>query len=132
MLYERLSLPWRRLQCPEVRIPIRAVVDSLYDDINNLWYIQRGNIQNCDQLPQEEHIEAYAEGGLEPHLGRRTPWMRLDYDSWDTRVEGMADDLFEQPREKRPRKLYQQHYTWRELSILNRECSVNGIPWAMD
>ena len=35
--------------------------------------------------------------------------MRLDYNSWDTRVEGMEDDLpdlFEHPREKRPRKLY--------------------------
>ena len=106
MLYERLSLPWRLLQCPKVRRPIRAVVDSLYNDINTLWHIRRGNIQNCDELPLGEQVEAYAEGGLEPHLGRRTPWMRLDYDLWDTRVEEMGDDLFEQPREKRPRKLY--------------------------
>ena len=132
MLYERLSFPWRLLQCPKVRRPIRAVVDNLYDDINTLWYIRRGNIQNYDELPLGEQVEAYAEGELEPHLGQRTPWMRLDYDLWDTRVEEMGDDLFEQPREKRPRKLYRQHCTWRELSILNRECSVDGIPWVMD
>ena len=132
MLYEWLSLPWGLLQCPEVRRPIRAVVDSLYYDIDSLWRIRKGNIQNCDELPYEEQVEAYAERGLEPHLGHRTPGMRLDYDSWDTRVEGMEGDLFEQPREKRPRKLYRQHCTWRELSILNRECSVDGIPWAME
>ena len=39
MLYERLSLPWRLLQCPEVCRPIRAVVDSLYYDIDSLWCI---------------------------------------------------------------------------------------------
>ena len=135
MLYERLSLPWKLLQCPEVRRPIRAVVDSLYYDIDSLWRIRRGNIQNCDGLPYEEQVEAYVGGGLEPYLGRRTPAMRLDYNSWDTRVEGMDDDLldfFEHPREKRPRKLYRKHCTWRELSILNRECSVDGIPWAME
>ena len=132
MLYERLSLPWRLLQCPEVCRPIRAVVDSLYYDIDSLWHIRKGNIQNCDELPYEVQVEAYVKRGLESHLGRHTPGMRLDYDSWDTRVEGMDDDLFEQPREKRPRKLYRQHCTWRELSILDRECSVDGIPWAME
>ena len=135
MLYERLSLPWKQLQYPNMRRPIRAVVDSLYYDIDSLWRIRRGNVQNCDGLPYEEQVEAYVGGGLEPYLGRRTPAMRLDYNSWDTRVEGMEDDLpdlFEHPREKRPRKLYQKHCTWRELSILNRECSVDGIPWAME
>ena len=58
--------------------------------------------------------------------------MNLDYDSWDTWVEETADDFFQQPREKRPRKLYRQHCTWKELSILDRECSVDGIPWVMD
>ena len=57
--------------------------------------------------------------------------MNLDYDSWDTRVEEMADDFFPQPREKCPRKLYRQYCTRRELSILDRKCSVDGIPWAM-
>ena len=132
MLYERLSLPWKLLQYPNVQRPIRATIDSLYYDIESLWIIRRGNIQNCDELPQEEQIEAYTEGRIEPHLGRRTPWMRLDYDSWDTRVEETANEFFQRPREKRPRKLYRQHCTWRELSILDRECSVDGIPWAMD
>ena len=36
MLYERLSLPWGLLQYPEVRRPIRAVVDSVYYDIDSL------------------------------------------------------------------------------------------------
>ena len=110
-------------------------MDDLYDDINILWDIRRGNIQNCDGLPHEEQVKAYVERGHEMHFGRRTPGMRLDYDSWDTRVEAMEDDLpdlFEHPREKRPRKLYRKHCTWRELSILNRECSVDGIPWAME
>ena len=39
MLYERLFLLWRLLQCPAVRRPIRAVVNSLYNDINILWDI---------------------------------------------------------------------------------------------
>ena len=132
MLYERLSLPWRLLQCPEVRQPIRIAVDSLYYDIKSCWIIQKGNIQNYEGLPQEEQIKAYAEGELEPYLGQRTPWMNLDYDSWDTWVEETADDFFQQPREKRPRKLYRQHCTWKELSILDRECSVDGIPWVVD
>ena len=132
MLYEWLSLPWRLLQYPEVRRPIRTAIDNLYYDIKSLWAVRKGNIQNCDELPQEEQVEAYAKGELEPRLGRRTPWMRLDYDSWDTRVEETANEFFQRPREKRPRKLYRQHCTWRELSILNRECSVDGIPWAMD
>ena len=39
MLYERLSLPWKLLQCPEVRKPIRAAIDCLYYDIRSLWII---------------------------------------------------------------------------------------------
>ena len=132
MLYERLSLPWKPLQYPDVQRPIRETINGLFYDIESLWVIRRGNIQNCDALPQEKQIEVYEQGELEPRLGRRTPWMRLDYDSWDTRVEEMADDFSPQPGEKRPRKLYRQHCTRRELSILNRECSVDGIPWAMD
>ena len=30
MLYERLSLPWKQLQYPNMRRPIRTVIDSLY------------------------------------------------------------------------------------------------------
>ena len=111
MLYERLSLPWELLRYPNVRRPIGATINSLFYYIESLWVVRRGNIQNCDELPQEEQIEVYEEGELEPRLGRCTPWMHLDYDSWGTQVEEMIDDLFEQPREKRPRKLYQRHYT---------------------
>ena len=111
MLYERLSLPWRLLQCPEVRRPIRTAIDGLYYDIKSRWIIRKGNIQSYEGLPQEEQIKAYGEGELEPYLGQRTPWMNLDYDSWDTWVEETADDFFQQPREKRPRKLYRQHCT---------------------
>ena len=63
MLYERLSLPWKQLQYPNMRRPIRAVVDSLYYDIDSLWRIRRGNVQNCDGLPYEEQVEAYVGGG---------------------------------------------------------------------
>ena len=56
------------------------------------------------ELPLGEQVEAYAEGGLEPHLGQRTPWMRLDYDLWDTRVEEMGDDLFEQLEGETPKE----------------------------
>ena len=69
MLYERLSLPWKLLQYPEMRKSIRIAIDCLYYDIKNLWIIQKGNIQNYEELPQEERIKAYAEGELEPHLG---------------------------------------------------------------
>ena len=129
MLYERLSLPWKQLQYPNMRRPIRTVIDSLYYDIMSLWTIRRGNIQTYEGLTQEEQTRAYAEGELEPC---HNPWMNLDYNSWDTWVEETADDFFPQPREKRPRKLYPQHCTRRELSILDRECSVDGIPWAID
>ena len=106
MLYERLSLLWKLLQYPEIRKPIRTAIDCLYYDIKNLWIIRKGNIQNYEELPQEERVKAYAEGKLEPHLGRCTPWMNSNYDSWDTWVEETAGDFFQQPREKRPRKLY--------------------------
>ena len=131
-LYERLSLPWRLLQCPEECTPIRAAVDDLYYDIDSLWRIRKGNIQNCDELPYEAQVEAYAKGELEPYLGRRTPGMRLDYDSLETRLEEVDDEFFEPPRGKRPRKLYRQSCTWRELSILDRKCSIDGIPWSME
>ena len=108
MLYERLSLPWTLLQCPEVRRPIRTVIDNLYYDIMSLWTVQKGNIQTYEGLSQEERIRACAEGELEPCRNLR---INLDYDSWDTWVEKTADDFFQQPREKRPRKLYRQHYT---------------------
>ena len=106
-------------------------MNRLYYAIESRWTVRKGNIQNHDELPQKEQIEAYAKGELAPHLSRRTPWMNLDYDSWDTRVEEMADDFFPQPREKRPRKLYRRYCTQRELSILDRTCSVDGIPWTM-
>ena len=139
MLYERLSLPWKRIPHPtplrlgfQLREPIRMAIDALYFDIRNLWGIQKGNIQNLDALPSEEQVRAYKGNELQPDLGRRTPGMRLDYDTLDTRAEEMGGDLFDQPREKRPRKLYRQYCTWRELSILDRECSVDGIPWTME
>ena len=84
MLYERLSLPWKLLQYPEVQKPICTAIDCLYYDFKSLWTIQKGNIQNYEEFPQEEWIKAYAEGELEPYFGQRTPWMSLDYDSWDT------------------------------------------------
>ena len=58
--------------------------------------------------------------------------MKLDYDRMDTRTEEkLGEYCLSSPEEERPRKLYRQHCTWRELSILDRECSVDGIPWAM-
>ena len=134
MLYERLSLPWMLLQYPAdlLQTPIRTAVACLYDDIKTLWGIWKGNIQNCEDLPQEEKVKVYAEGELEQHRGSRTPWMKLDYDSWDTWIEGTADDFFQQPREKCPRMLYWDNCTWKELAILNVECSVDGIPWVLN
>ena len=52
MLYERLSLPWKQLWYPNMRRPIRAVIDSLYYDIKSHWVVRKGNIQNHDGLPQ--------------------------------------------------------------------------------
>ena len=142
MLYKRLSLPWKWLVCAspswlgfEPLKPIRAAINSVYHDIESRWEVRRGDIQNYDSLPLEEQIRAYEEDQLEPRLGRRTPWMKLDYDSRDTETEEMRWAVpmwYPQPRDKRPRKLYRQHCTWRELSILDRECSVDGIPWAKD
>ena len=139
MLYERLSLPWKRIPRPtpsrlgfQLQEPIRMAIDALYFDIENLWNIRKGNVQNHDALPLEEQVRAYEGGELHPYLGRRTPWMKLDYDRWDTRVEQEDNEFLPQPREKHPRKLYRQHCTWRELAILNRECSVDGIPWVKD
>ena len=74
MLYEWLSLPWTLLQCPEVRRPIRTVIDNLYYDIMSLWTIQKGNIQTYEGLSQEERIRACTEGELEPC---RNLWINL-------------------------------------------------------
>ena len=134
MLYERLSLPWKLLQHPEVslRKSISTTINVLYDEINIRWSIRKGNIQNYDVVHIDERVKIYAEEGIEPHRGPRTPWMKLDYDSWDTRVEKTADDFLKQPKDKLPRKLYRKHCTWKELAILNVECSVDGIPWKLD
>ena len=134
MLYERLSLPWEPLQHPGTSLqkPIRTAINVLYDETNTLQSIRKSNIQNYEEVHIDERIKIYAEEGIEPHRGPRTPWMKLDYDSWDTWVEETADDFFKQPREKPPRKLYQEHCTWKELAILNVECSVDGIPWAFE
>ena len=141
MLYERLSLPWRWWVRPtpsylgfESLKPIKNAINGVYFEIENLWRIRKGNIQNHDALPLEEQVRAYDEGfNLQPYLGRRTPWMRLDYDWIDTRMEEeVGEHCHFSPKQKRPRKLYRQHCTWRELSILNRECSVDGIPWVRE
>ena len=81
-------------------------IDALYFDIGNLWNIRKGNIQNLDALLLEEQVRAYEGDELQPYLGQRTPWMKLDYDLWDTRVEQEGHEFLPQPREKRPRKLY--------------------------
>ena len=134
MLYERLSLPWELLQRPELsqRKSISTVINDLYDEINTYWDIRKGNIQNYDAVHVNERVKIYAEEGIEPHRGPRTPWMKLDYDSWDTRVEETADDFLKQPKDKPPRKLYRKHCTWKEQAVLNVECSVDGIPWKLD
>ena len=134
MLYERLSLPWGQIQHPELSRPksISTAINDLYDEINTYWDIRKGNIQNYDAVHIDERIKIYAEEGIEPHRGPRTPWMKLDYDSWDTRVEKIADDFLKQPKDKPPRKLYRKHCTRRELAILDVECSVDGIPWKLD
>ena len=140
MLYERLSLLWKQVPrlTPsrlgfQLQEPIHMAMDDLYFEIENLWRIRKGNIQNHDALPLEEQVRAYEDGfELQPYLGCRTPWMKLDYDRMDTRMEEeLGEHRPSSPKEKRPRKLYRQHCTWRELSILDRECSVDGIPWAM-
>ena len=61
-LYERLSLPWRLLQFPGGCAPVQEAVDDLYYDINSLWLIRKGNIQNHDGLPYEAQVKAYAKG----------------------------------------------------------------------
>ena len=73
MLYERLSLPWKLLQCPEVRRPIRAVVDSLYYDIDSLWRIRRGNVQNCNGLPMKSRSR-HTWGGDSSRILVGAPW----------------------------------------------------------
>ena len=81
-------------------------IDALYFDIRNLWDIRKGNIQNLDALPLEEQVRAYEGDELQPSLGQRTPWMKLDYSSGDMRMEQGDHEFLPQPREKRPRKLY--------------------------
>ena len=142
MLYERLSLPWKWLVRPtpswlgfELLEPIRAAINNVYYDIESHWEVRKGNIRNYDNLPLEEQVRIYEEDHIAPFLGRRTPGMKLDYDWQDTEVEEMRlvlGGFYPRPREKHPRKLYRKHCTWRELSILNRECSVDGVPWAKD
>ena len=144
MLYERLSFPWKRLVRPtpsrmgfQLLRPVSAAINSIYYDIEDHWEARKRTIQSHDNLPLEEQVRIYAEGDIEPHLGSRTPWMKLDYTLQDTEVEEMEEaevvsKFLERPMEERPRKLYRQYCTWRELSILDRECSVDGIPWTME
>ena len=132
MLYERLSLPWKMLQIPDLRMPIHQAIDMVFSDTCTLWDIRRGNMENYEDAPIEERVRAYAEGEILPALGARTLGMRLDYDLWDETVESATTALFLQfrlPKDKPPRKLYRQHCTLKELSILNRECGIAGTPW---
>ena len=144
MLYERLSFPWKRLVRPtpsrmgfQLLRPVSAAINSIYYDIEDHWEARKRTIQSHDNLPLEEQVRIYAEGDIEPYLGSRTPWMKLDYTLQDTEVEEMEESevvskFLERPMEERPRKLYRQYCTWRELSILDRECSVDGLPWTME
>ena len=131
MLYERLSLPWRMLQVPDLRMPIYQAIDMVFLDACTLWDIRKGNMENYEDAPIEERVRVYAEGEILPELGARTLGTKLDYDLWDVTVENSPTlfYLFSQPKDKPPRKLYRQHCTIKELSILNRECSIYGTPW---
>ena len=128
MLYERLSLPWKPLQFPEIQRTIRTAADNLYYEISSHWNVRKGDIQNCEELTLRERIKEYEED----ILGPRTPWMKLDYDAWETKLEEMGGTFFLRPKEERPRALYRRHCTWKELAILDRKCSVDGIPWVLD
>ena len=132
MLYERLSLPWKMLQIPDLRMPIHQAIDMVFLDTCTLWDIRRGNMENYDDVPIEERVRAYAEGEILPDLGARTLGTKLDYDLWDAAVENTTTALFLQfrlPKDKPPRKLYRRHCTPKELSILDRECGISGTPW---
>ena len=131
MLYERLSLPWRTLQVTNLRMPIYQAIDMVFSDVCTLWDIRKGNMENYEDAPIEERVRVYAEGEILPELGARTLGTKLDYDLWDVTIESNPTlfHLFGQPKDKPPRKLYRQHCTIKELSILNRECSIYGTPW---
>ena len=89
-------------------------------------------MENYEDAPIEERVRAYAEGEILPALGARTLGTKLDYDLWDVAVEDTTTALFLQfclPKDKPPRKLYRRHCTLKELSIMNRECGISGIPW---
>ena len=90
ILYERLSLPWKRIPRPtpsrlgfQLQEPIRMAIDALYFDIGNLWNIRKGNIQNLDALPLEEQVRAY-EGGRTSAL----PWSTHPVDEARLRLVG--------------------------------------------
>ena len=132
MLYESLSLPWKMLQITDLRMPIYQAIDMVFLDICTLWDIRKVNMENYEDAPIEEWVRVYAEGEILPALGARTLGTKLDYDLWDATVENNPTThfcLFGQPKDKPPRKLYRQHCTIKELSILNRECGIYGTPW---
>ena len=61
--------------------------------------------------------------------------MQRDYDLLDQftamMVERFGEDLGIRPEDVPPRKRYRQHCTPKELSVLDRKCGVDGIPWAL-
>ena len=59
----------------------------------------------------------------------RGPGMKLGYSPLEIRLmEEVGEDYLDSD-DQRPRKMHRHHFTPKELSILNRECSVDGIPW---
>ena len=59
----------------------------------------------------------------------RGPGMELDYSLLEIRLMEEVGEEYLDSDDERPWKMYRHHCTPKELLILNRECSVDGIPW---
>ena len=132
MFYERLSLPWKRLKTAgpimrailgDTKLPsIREAVNELYRDVKIRWEDRKITIWDLDRRPMPEQIQRHHEDG------QRTPRMKLDYSPAETRLEEVGS-IYLNPKEENPRRMYRHHCTVRELSILDRNCGVDGIPY---
>ena len=128
MLDERLSLPWKVLRLnddPEIESIPTAFKDRCHDT-QELWECHKRSIRDLDELPKDQmfigHRERY-----------RTPEMQLDYDLSDRytvwMIEKFGEDWRTRLEDVPPRKSYRRRCTPKELSVLDRKCGVDRIPW---
>ena len=106
---------------------IREIIKEEFDTAQGGWESRKRSIQESD-LDENKHLRYFG------HLALgRTPEMELDCDVTDELAHvafGQGENWRTYIENRPPRKRYRRHCTSEDLSILNRECRVDGTPWA--